>query len=298
MEFQVLPGPSMRERTTLRLGGRALAEVVLCREPHDLEGPERLPELLRSLGGQPLALGRGSNILAREGQLDLVLVRLRQKPEPRLEQTREGQELVVAPAGMSLPRLLQWLAARGLSGLEGLAGVPGTVGGAVAMNAGSFGSVFGDRLHRVLVIREAGAQWVGPAGFETGYRHFRLREQGGFFLVVAAELRLVPGRSQDIRAAMLANLARKRATQPITAWSAGCAFKNPAPDAPAGMLLERAGFRGREHGGMAFSSMHANFLINTGTGRSDAALELIEMAREKVRGQSGYQLELEVKLCP
>lgn len=298
MEFQVLPGPSMRERTTLRLGGRALAEVVLCCEPHDPEGSERLPELLRSLGGRPLALGRGSNILARVGQLDLVLVRLRQKPEPRLERTREGQELVVAPAGMSLPRLLHWLAARGLSGLEGLAGVPGTVGGAVAMNAGSFGSVFGDRLQRVLVFGEAGAEWIGPAGFETGYRHFRLREQRGFFLVAAAELLLVPGRTQDIRSAMQVNLARKRATQPITAWSAGCAFKNPAPEAPAGMLLERAGFRGREHGGMAFSARHANFLVNTGTGRSDAALELIEMAREKVLEQSGYQLELEVKLCP
>jgi UDP-N-acetylmuramate dehydrogenase len=298
MEFQILPGPSMRERTTLRLGGRVQAEVVLSCEPHDLEGPERLPELLRSLGGRALALGRGSNILAREGELDLVLVRLRQKPEPRLEQMADGQGLVVAPAGMSLPRMLHWLAARGLSGLEGLAGVPGTVGGAVAMNAGSFGSVFGDRLQRVLVFGEAGAEWIGSAGFETGYRHFQLRDRRGFFLVAAAELLLVPGRTQDIRSAMRANLARKRATQPITAWSAGCAFKNPAPEAPAGMLLERAGFKGREHGGMTFSAMHANFLVNTGRGHSDAALELIEMAREKVLEQSGYELELEVKLCP
>ncbi len=298
MELQLLPGPSMRERTTLRLGGRAQAEVVLCCEPHDLEGLERLLELLSTLGGRPLALGRGSNILAREGELDLVLVRARQRPEPRLERLRDGRGLVVAPAGMSLPRLLHWLAAQGLSGLEGLAGVPGSVGGAVAMNAGSFGSVFGDRLQRVLVIGKAGAAWIGPEGFETGYRHFRLREEQGFFLVVAAELLLMPGECRTIRAVMRANLARKRATQPITAWSAGCAFKNPAPEAPAGMLLERAGFKGREHGGMAFSTMHANFLINTGSGSSDAALELIEMAREKVLEHSGYELELEVKLCP
>ncbi len=298
MTLEVLPGPSMRERTTLRLGGRAQAEIVVSCEMDETSCLERLPERLRSLGGTPLALGRGSNLLVRDGDLDLVTVRLRQKPLPTVESVTERGTEVLAPAGMSLPRFLQWLAARGLSGLEGLAGIPGTVGGAVAMNAGSFGSVFGERLVAVLALTDTGAGWIAAQGFETGYRHFSLKGHVGFYLIAGTRLLLPSGEPKAITVAMRENMGRKRASQPVTAWSAGCAFMNPAPDAPAGMLLERAGFRGREHRGMAFSSMHANFLVNMGTGCSDAALELIEMARNKVLEQSGHQLELEVKLCP
>lgn len=294
MSFTLLPGPSMRERTTLRLGGRALAEIVIS----DTEGLERLPETLRSLGGEPLALGRGSNLLAREGELPLVLVRMRQEPHP-VELAREEREVVVrAPAGMSLPRLLHWLARRGLSGLEGLSGVPGNVGGAVAMNAGSFGSETGQCLHRVRILRQGSLEWVAREGFGTGYRSFFLHGVRDFYVITDAEFRLAAGDAGEVQARMKAHLETKRKSQPIKAWTAGCAFRNPAPDAPAGMLLDKAGLKGFALGGMIFSERHANFLENTGAGTSDAALELLELARQRVAERFGHELQLEVKLCP
>ncbi len=91
---------------------------------------------------------------------------------------------------------------------------------------------------------------------------------------------------------------QKKSTQPVTAWSAGCVFKNPHAGHPAGRLLQDAGMRGRRLGGMAFSAIHANFLVNEGKGTFEQAMELISMARDNVRASSGFSLELEVRLWP
>lgn len=298
MGFTVAPAPNLRERTTLHLGGHALAEVVIA----DTQGLERLPEKLQELGGTPFVIGGGSNLLARDGELELVLLRMKQEPEPQILRQDAQSAVVSAPVGMRLQRCLHWLAKRGLSGLEGLSGVPGNIGGAVAMNAGSFGSVMGDQLHRVqaLVLRNGAwkLEWLEKGDFCTAYRRFSLQHKAAFFMVTAVELELKHGKAVEIAATMRENLAKKKASQPITAWTAGCAFKNPAPDAPAGMLLDKAGMKGAVLGGMTFSTVHANFLVNTGTGTSDAALELLDMAKERVFERFGHKLELEVKLCP
>jgi len=98
-----------------------------------------------------------------------------------------------------------------------------------------------------------------------------------------------------VRARMAENLARKKASQPMRAHSAGCVFKNPE-GLSAGKLLDDAGFRGKRLGDMAFSDLHANFLINMGRGESAAALELLENARTAVAGRCGITLQTEVKL--
>ena len=128
--------PSLAERTTLRLGGTAIAELIL----EDAADLAALPERLRALGGSPLILGAGSNILARDGELPLVLLRPRFMRGPEIAGGKDGKILVRVGAGVPLPRLLRFCAGHGLSGLEGLVGIPGSVGGAVAMNAGSFGT--------------------------------------------------------------------------------------------------------------------------------------------------------------
>ena len=128
-----IPRPSLAERTTLRLGGTAIAELVL----EDAADLAALSGRLRALGGSPLILGAGSNILARDGDLPLVLVRPRFMQGPDIVGEKDGKILVRVGAGVPLPRLLRFCVAQGLSGLEGLVGIPGSVGGAVAMNAGS-----------------------------------------------------------------------------------------------------------------------------------------------------------------
>jgi UDP-N-acetylmuramate dehydrogenase len=97
---------------------------------------------------------------------------------------------------------------------------------------------------------------------------------------------------------MFHNFFEKKSKQPLNAWSAGCIFKNPAPQTPAGRLLEEAGFKGKRRGGMSFSSVHANFLINEGNGSSDAALDMIDEARAAVLQRFGIELTPEVRIIP
>lgn len=293
MHLKVLPGPTLAERTTLRLGGPALAEVRIVSE----RGLDELPGRLEELGGRPMALGHGSNILAADGPLPVVLLRAPEGEAPETVFTSGDETVVRAGAGMGLPALLSWCARRGLSGLEGLAGIPGAMGGAVAMNAGSFGAEVGRVLERVLLYSPCcGLRWAGRDDVRLGYRFFAPRTVDVFFLVLAVELRLAKAEPEAVRAAMDAIWARKRASQPLAAASAGCVFKNPEGPAPAGKLLDDAGFKGRRLGGMAFSELHANFLVNLGGGTAAQAFELIQAAREAVAGRFGVDLELEVKV--
>lgn len=295
MALEVLPGPKLASRTTLKLGGTALAEVVLT-TPEDAEG---LSGVLEKLGGAPLVLGGGSNLLARDGDLPLTLIRAGIKGEPVTLRQRFGEAIRVrVGAGVKLQRLVAWLATQGLCALAGLVGVPGTVGGAVAGNAGSYGDETAARLARVrLWTPTLGLVWLGRDEVDLGYRRFAPRGGKEIFVVLEAEFDCTVCEPIAIRQEMIANLKKKRASQPIKAATAGCVFKNP-PGEAAWRLLADAGFAGKRLGNMAFSELHANFLVNLGGGTSGEALELIESAREAVRGRSGRELELEVKVVP
>jgi len=296
MALRLLPGPRFAERTTLRLGGRAGAEIAL-ESPDDWEG---LAGELSRHGGRPFALGWGSNLLAKDQDMDLSVVSLPGGDPVVAGRTPGGEASVRVPGGLMLPRLVNWAAREGLSGLEPLAGIPGTVGGAVAMNAGSYGAQTAELLGRVrLWDARGGARWIGPEDWRAGYRSFQPLElaPGAFWLALEAELLLKPASPQAVREATDATLSRKKGSQPVHAATCGCVFKNPEGSS-AGRLLDELGFKGKSLGGMAFSTMHANFLVNEGRGTATAALELISQARAAVRAAVGVELELEVKVLP
>lgn len=290
--MDIIRDVSLTKRTTLRLGGTALAEAVV-RSDEDVAA---LPETLAGLGGDPLAFGLGSNILAKDGNLGLVLVSSRMATGPvRIAEDSETVRVRVG-SGIKLQSLLLWLAGEGLAGLERLRGIPGSVGGAVAMNAGSWGQSFCDRMARVRVWSASGGErWLAPEEWQAGYRRFSPKGETGFYLVLEADLAMTRAELEAIRADMADYFQRKKAVQPVAAATCGCAFKNPEGES-AGRLLDKAGFRGVGLGGVAFSEMHANFLVNTGGGRASEALELISLAREAVRTRFGVELELEVKV--
>ena len=295
MPLTLLPGPLLGERTTLRLGGRAQAEII-AESGKDLDG---LPKILEKLGARPLVLGRGSNILARDGDLPVALLRPPKGRPPRVVLERKGVVRVRAGAGLSLQRLLGRLRTWGLSGLEGLTGIPGSVGGAVAMNAGAYACETGQVLARVLVYGpKTGIAWLERDDVRVGYRFFAPKREEEYFMVLAAEFDLKKHAPDWVKNRMAEVYAKKKKTQPLRAASAGCVFKNPEAGPPAGKLLEEAGFKGKRLGAMAFSGVHANFLVNLGGGKSAEAFELIEAAGEKVASLFGQKLELEVRVCP
>ena len=292
MGLKVLPGPRLSECTTLRLGGPSLAEVRIGSD-RDLD---ELPAVLEKTGGRPLVLGWGSNLLARDMELPVVLLKVPEAGKPKVVHEAGDGVTVRVDAGLRLPLLLSWCVRHGLSGLAGLTGIPGGLGGAVAMNAGSFGCDMAQVISRVLLFSpRCGLRWVGRDDLRMDYRFFAPRTVDDYFVVMGAELELTRAEPETVRAEAAECMARKKATQPISAHSAGCVFKNPEGDA-AGRLLEQAGFRGKRRGGMAFSELHANFLVNVGGGTSDEAFGLVEAAQAEVAERFGVTLELEVKV--
>lgn len=288
--------PSLSAITTLGLGGTCSLELTVSSRD-DLAA---MDDRLRELGLPVYVVGRGSNIFGLDGSHEAVLVRPAFTDGPAVlgDETADGGVLVSCGAGTSLPVLLAFLREKGLSGMEGLAGIPGTVGGAVAMNAGSFGTSTAESLDSVEIWSGGRLVRLTPDACETGYRHFRPRGLAGSFLVVSAVFRLSRSTSQDVAAGMQHNFQMKKSRQPITARSAGCVFRNPACGVSAGALLERAGFRGRRKGSVALSEQHANFLVNLGGGTSAEALALLEEARTAVRAMAGVELDFEVRFLP
>ena len=288
--------PSLSDLTTLGLGGTCSREQTVSSRD-DLAA---MDDRIRELGLPVYVVGRGSNIFGLDGSHEAVLVRPAFTDGPAVlgDETADGGVLVSCGAGISLPVLLAFLREKGLSGMEGLAGIPGTVGGAVAMNAGSFGTSTAESLDSVEIWSGGRLVRLTPDACETGYRHFRPRGLAGSFLVVSAVFRLSRSTSQDVAAGMQHNFQMKKSRQPITARSAGCVFRNPACGVSAGALLERAGFRGRRKGSIALSEQHANFLVNLGGGTSAEALALLEAARTAVRAMAGVELDFEVRFLP
>lgn len=192
-----------------------------------------------------------------------------------------------------------------MGGLTGLAGIPGLLGGAVAGNAGSFGDDIKGCLSGVSLFSPALGRVSLQAGeLEMGYRHFNLPQLDGeaagprdWFIIEGAEFNCAKANPDLLRDRFGECLAQKRRSQPVGEAGAGCIFKNPS-EGPAGKLLDEAGFKGRARGGMSFSELHANFMVNDGSGTSAQAFELIDEAREAVRQAFGVRLELEVKVWP
>lgn len=284
--------PVLAERTSIRLGGKAIAELHLESE-NDVF---LLAERRKQLGGRLFFLGAGTNILAAEGDLPVILVRYAVADEPEIVADDGRTVYVRAGAAVPLPRLLRFCAARGLSGLEGLVGIPGSVGGAVAMNAGSFGCEVGPHLASVRYLDGSHIRDAAGERLSFGYRHMRMPGGVADYLVLSGTFSLTRKAKDDISLLMRHNFFEKKSKQPVTAWSAGCVYKNPAPDRSAGKLLDAAGFRGKSLGGMMFSPLHANFLVNTGKGSAAAAFDLMRMAEEEVKRRFAITLEPEVRI--
>lgn len=310
--MKIIDRPALAPLTTLGLGGRALAEIRL-------ESPDDCLRLADVLAGQSdvRILGGGSNLLVHDGDLPFVVLRPlfgAKGPEggaaePEILGEEDGPDgprtLIRTGAGMRVPHLLSWCAARDLAGLEGLVGVPGRVGGAVAMNAGAYGCSTAPLMRSLDVFTpEKGLHTLTPEGWKATYRHFSLAEECAWYMSVSVVLSLRRAAPGSVRAAARENFMRKKSGQPVHERTAGCVFQNPE-GLSAGRLLDEAGMKGKRRGAMYFSSMHANFLVHDMKcglpGRSEDALCLIHEAQKSVFEKFGVKLAMEVKewsSCP
>jgi len=296
LSFQGLRGTlrlhePMARHTSWRAGGRA----ARLYQPADLED---LADFLRQLpAGEPLVfVGLGSNLLVRDGGLrgTVVLTHAAAK-RPELLLGR-----VYAEAGVASPKVARFAALHDLAGAEFLAGVPGSVGGALAMNAGCYGSETWDIVERAVTIDRAGELHSREKDeFEISYRHCAIRQGGRLGhdeWFVAAYFRLAQGDGEASRAKIKKFLSRRIATQPLQLPNAGSVFRNPIAD-HAARLIEACGLKGLERGGARVSEKHANFIVNPKGSAKAADIEwLIMTVRARVLEQTGVDLQPEVRI--
>ena len=280
-----IPGASLAEHTSLGIGGTT--DLLL------IQRHSTLPELIALLRGAGIAyklLGGGTNLLVRDGELPWVILQLaHQDPEVRLE----GNSVNV-DAAADLGRTVTSCAKHDLGGMEGLIGVPGTVGGALRMNAGAYGTQIGTYVRQVQIYRAADSRietlWENQISFE--YRHTSFAPDD-IMLAVKLELPSKPYR-EIIEGIRICN-EKRRSSQPLNQKSAGCIFKNP-PGGSAGRMIDELGLKGFSVGDARVSDRHANFFVNSAHATCADMLGLITQVRERVHAAYGVELENEVIL--
>jgi UDP-N-acetylmuramate dehydrogenase len=280
----------MSRHVSWRAGGKASRLYV----PADLQD---LGAFLRALpASEPVCfVGLGSNLLVRDGGFAGTVVLVHSThATARLE---DG--LVYAEAGLASPKVARFAATHGFEGAEFLAGVPGTVGGALAMNAGCYGSETWEFVARVQTIDRKGALHVRePGDYELGYRHCALRATAAHpeEWFAAAWFRFRSGDSAGARARIKDLLARRVETQPLNLPNAGSVFRNPPGD-HAARLIEACGLKGFAIGGARISEKHANFIVNPERRATATDIEaLIAHARTEVERRFGIRLVPEVRI--
>jgi UDP-N-acetylmuramate dehydrogenase len=271
--------------TSWRVGGRADQLYI----PADLED---LRHFLQSLDeAEPIYfIGLGSNLLVRDGGVRGTVVLMHNV----LTTLQMDGEAVYAEAGVTCAKLAKFCAKEARQGAEFFAGIPGTLGGALAMNAGCYGSETWNVVKRVTTINKRGELNTRDAAeFIPSYRHIDMPVSDEWF--VAAWLRLEHGDAQESAQKIKGLLAKRLAAQPLNQPSAGSTFRNPPGDFAA-RLIEASGLKGYIIGGAQVSEKHANFIVNIGGANALDIELLIQHMRETVLEKQGVALQQEVKV--
>jgi len=292
LQFEKLRGELRRDEPMARhVSWRAGGKADRFFAPADLEDLQRF---LKSLPAKEpvLFVGLGSNLLVRDGGLRGTVIAMHAASKHASRQ----DDLLFAEAGLAAPKVARFAAKQNLAGAEFLAGIPGTVGGALAMNAGCYGSETWSIVERVQTIDRRGALHSHlPGEYEIGYRHCQPRA-GREEWFVAAWFRLPAGDGAASQARIREFLAKRIATQPLQLPNAGSVFRNPPGD-HAARLIESCGLKGLARGGARVSEKHANFIVNPAGAASAGDIEsLIMEVQRKVQDRKGIHLIPEVRI--
>ena len=282
----------MKRHTTFRIGGPAAVYISPGSE-------EELKEVLNLLKEENIPwtiLGNGSNLLVSdEGYRGAVISMSGGWAYSGVlrEDEKAGKTLIRAGAGELLSRTARLAMECSLTGMEFASGIPGTIGGALVMNAGAYGSEICNVLSRAKVMTTEGEILELPAEeLELGYRTSCIPKKN--YIVLEAVFELTKGSKEAISSQMRELAGKRREKQPLEYPSAGSTFKRPEGYFAA-KLIEDAGLKGFSVGGAMVSEKHSGFVINYNDATASDVMELCRQVREKVKALSGVELEMEVK---
>ncbi len=310
----------LSKHSTYKIGGRAHIMVLP-------ETDEALIEVFRYVKKHDLKyfiLGGGSNVLLPDDGFQGIVIK------PKNTELVVHENTITAGAGVIFAKIAQETAKAGLAGFEWAIAVPGTVGGAVRGNAGAFGGEVKDHLVSASIFDGEEVKDLSNQELDFTYRSSRVKKSAGEELVINATFKLDEGNSEDSLKRVKELLTTKFEQQPMGEPCAGCLFKNielipgeeklaPASSGkpterffhdiresrlkfvengkvPAGWLIDQLGLKGFEKDGIKVSEKHANFLVNTGEGTSEAVHAMVKFLQDEVYNTYGVELEEEVEL--
>ncbi|MCE9667569.1 UDP-N-acetylmuramate dehydrogenase [Myxococcus stipitatus] len=284
---EVKPGAPLAPLISVRVGGAAEA-LVRPRSPDALVA---LLKLARDEGVPVAILGGGANTLVGDGGVAGVTVKL--PGDMFAEQVELGADegRVTLGAGAAIVKLVNLMRGNGLVGAEFLAGIPGTLGGAVAMNAGTKNGEAFRVIEAVEVATADGVGWLTKAQVPHAYRHSELPAGG---VVTRVRFLLPKGDVAASKVVMDADLGYRKRTQPLSQPNFGSVFTNPPGD-HAGRLIEKVGLKGHTLGRAQISTLHANWIVNLGGATARDVLGLVTLMQTRVREETGVDMKPEVK---
>lgn len=240
-------------------------------------------------------LGNMSNVLVPDGKTDFVPVITSKMNKTEISENADGSVSVYAEAGVSLTKLAYSMCRSGYGGLVFAYGIPGTVGGAVFMNAGAYGSEMSAVAEYVDCFDPADGKTMRFSNEQCrfGYRTSAFCENG--FVILGAGLRLERADAETLTAQAKETMRRRAEKQPLEYPSCGSAFKRPSGYF-AGELIEKCGLKGVSVGGAQVSEKHAGFIINKGGATTADVAELIALVQKKTAEKFGVELEAEIRI--
>ena len=284
--MNIIENADMSRYCTYKAGGSARYLI-------SVENIEELREALKMAKEKKLdsfILGRGSNVLVRDGGYDGIIIRL----SGEFTLIESTQNVITAGAAATNVEVCVLARDEGLSGIEFMHGIPGSIGGAVFMNAGAYGSEICDYVDEVTFMDEDYNVVAKPSkDIDFGYRHTEFMDGGG--IIISVKLRLTPSSADAVTSKMDALLNKRTSKQPMNYPSCGSVFKRPL-GGYAAKLIEDAGLKGASIGGAEVSTKHSGFIINKGEATANDITDLIKLVQKRVKKNSGIDLETEVRI--
>jgi UDP-N-acetylmuramate dehydrogenase len=274
---------SMKRHTTFKVGGNA--EILVL--PDDFSKIPAIINICKQFNKPFYLIGNGSNLIVKDSGYSGVIIKTSNLNKVKLENNK-----ICAQCGVLLPLLAQNALNSELTGMEFLSGIPGTVGGAVCINAGAYGSEICSIVDTVKILDEnGGIVTLKKEDILFSYRHSSLMDKP--IILVEATFNLQKGNHEDIKARMELLKHKRLNTQPLNYPNAGSIFKK-CGDYAAGYLIDQAGFKGFSMGGAEVSQKHANFIVNKGNATASDILELMSIIQTAVKAKFNLELKPEV----
>lgn len=288
--FDLKTDAPLKTYTSFRVGG-----------PADLlsipESKAELKQLLKAAADLDIPVtffGGGTNLLITDkGIRGLVIITRQLKSDIQMKQTDSDHHILTVESGHHLSSLCRFALDNSLTGLEFAAGIPGTVGGAIAMNAGTAKGQISDVIESITVWNPETQEFITRKrdALKFSYRNLDISN-----IIIEADFQLKKGDKKHIQALFNQTLTNKKNSQPVSQASAGCFFKNPKTGMPAGELIEKSGLKGTRINDAMVSEHHANYIVNLNNAASCDILTLKQQVQETVFKKFHINLETEVRI--